>query len=128
MIRFLILIVLSGSLVSCKKEKLVDAAPSLVGTWKHYSATANWHIIEIYDNGEGKLQWYVDGKLEKFTKVRTWYMEDNTIYFGKLALNGELYEVIDFPAISGAEVIENYDTLKVGKRFMRLDDGYFVEQ
>ena len=114
--------------VSCKKEKVIDAAPSLVGNWKHYSDEGNYHIIEIYDNSEGKMQWYVDNELEKFTKVRTWYMDDNTIYFGKIALNGELYEVIDFPAVSGSEVIENFDTLKVGNRFMKLDQSYYVEQ
>jgi hypothetical protein len=115
-------------LTACKKETLLESAPSLVGNWKHYSGDGDYHIIEIFDTGDGKMQWYVDNELEKYTKVRTWYMENNTIYFGKIALNGELYEVIDFPAVSGSETIENFDTLKVGKRFIRLEEGYYTEQ
>jgi hypothetical protein len=126
--RVMILFFLSISVTACKKETLLESAPSLVGTWKHYSGDGDYHIIEIYDNGDGKMQWYVDNELEKYTKVRTWYMEGNTIYFGKIALNGELYEVIDFPAVSSSETIENFDTLKAGTRFMRLDDGYYIEQ
>jgi len=114
-------------LVACKKETVLDAAPSLIGTWKHYSSADDWHIIYIYDNGDGKLEWYVDTEIKKETTIRTWYIKDNTIYFGKVALNGELYEVIDFPANCQMQTIENFDTLKVGKQFMQLDDGYFVE-
>jgi len=113
--------------ISCKKETVLDTAPSLVGSWIHYSDIGNSHLIYIYDNGEGKMEWFVDYEKVKFTKVRTWYIKDNTIYFGKIALNGELYEVIEFPSTSSTQTIENYDTLKVGKRFMLLDEGYFVE-
>jgi len=114
-------------LVACKKEDVKDSAPSLIGTWKHYSADDAWHIIHIYENGNGRMEWFTNSKLYRETKERTWYLKDNTIYFGKLALNGELYEVIDFPTISSTESVKNFDTLKVGKRFMQLDDGYFVE-
>lgn len=113
--------------ISCKKETVLDVAPSLIGTWKHYSDEDNWHIIYIFDNGDGRMEWFVDGEKADFTKTRTWYMKDNTIYFGKVALNGELYDVIDFPSTSSSESIINFDTLKVGKRFMQLDEGYFVE-
>lgn len=113
---------------SCKKETLKDGAPSLIGTWKHYSATDAWHIIYIYENGKGKMEWFTKSKLNRDTKERTWYLKDNTIYFGKVALNGELYKVIDFPTTNSVENIENFDTLKANVRFMKLDEGYFVEQ
>jgi hypothetical protein len=125
--RYLFLISVSCLLFSCKKEKVADGAPSLIGSWKHYSATDAWHIIHIYDDSQGQMEWYTNGKLYKDTKVRTWYLKENTIYFGKMALNGELYEVIDFPSISLAESIQLFDTLKAGKRFMKTEDGYYVE-
>jgi hypothetical protein len=115
------------TLVSCKKETVLEAAPSLIGTWKHYSSADDWHIIYVYDNGDGKLEWYVDNEIKKETVSRTWYLKDNTIYFGKVALNGENYEVIDYPAICQMQIIENFDTLKLNKRFMQLDEGFFVE-
>ncbi|MBI3135629.1 MAG: hypothetical protein HYZ14_13205 [Bacteroidetes bacterium] len=112
---------------SCKKETVHTAAPSLVGTWKHYSAADAWHIIYIYADSQGKMEWYTNNELYKDSKVRTWYMKDNTIYFGKMALNGELYEVIDFPVVSPSQSIELFDTLKAGKRFIRTDKGCYVE-
>lgn len=73
------------------------------------------------------MEWYTNGKLYKDTKVRTWYLKNNTIYFGKLTLNGELYEVIDYPVVSGSQTIEFFDTLHAGKRYMKMDKGYYVE-
>lgn len=113
--------------VSCKKETVSEAAPSIIGNWKHYSENDAWHIIHIESNSEGRMEWYTNGKLYKDTKTRTWYMKNNTIYFGKLALNGELYEIIDFPVTSTSQTIELFDTLFAGKRYMKLDKGYYVE-
>lgn len=118
---------LTAIFISCKKEEVTAAAPSLVGSWKHYSAADAWHIIHIYDNSEGMMEWYTNGKLYKDTKIRTWYMKGNTIYFGKVALNGELYEVIDFPVVSGTQTIELFDTLHAGKKYLKMDTGYYVE-
>lgn len=126
--RTFVLFIIATTLLACKKETVTEAAPSLVGTWKHYSAADAWHIIYIYDNSEGKMEWYTNGKFYKDTKTRTWYMKENTIYFGKVALNGELYEIIDFPLVSPSETIQLFDTLKVGKRYMQTEDGYYVEQ
>lgn len=114
--------------IACKKETVDVAAPSLIGTWKHYSAADQWHILTIDANSEGKLEWYKEGALYKDSKVRTWYMKGNTIYFGKVALNGELYEILDFPQVSSSLSIELFDTLQAGKRYMKTDKGYFVEQ
>lgn len=125
---FVPLFIMSLLVFSCKKENVKDEAPSLIGTWKHYSAADAWHIIYIYENGNGKMEWFTNSKLNKDTKERTWYLKENTIYFGKMALNGELYEVIDFPTTQSTQTIENLDTLKANVRFMKLDEGYFVEQ
>jgi len=113
--------------LGCKKETVKDGAPSLIGTWKHYSAEDAWHIIYIYDNGEGRMEWYTNNKLHDDTKVRTWYLKNNTIHFGKVALNGELYEVTDFPTVSGSTTVELFDTLYAGKKYITLDNKYYVE-
>jgi len=125
--RILVGLLFIAMLISCKKETVADAAPSLIGTWKHYTSADECHIIYIYDNSEGKMEWYNEGQLYDDTKVRTWYLKNNTIYFGKVALNGELYEVLDFPSVSVTETVQLFDTLKAGKRFMKMDTGYYVE-
>lgn len=124
----LITVCLINLLVSCKKETVKDGAPSLIGTWKHYSSVDAWHIIYIQDDSQGRMEWYTNGKLFDDTKIRTWYLKDNTIHFGKLALNGELYEVTEFPYTAGSTTIELFDTLYSGKRIIKLDDKYYVEQ
>lgn len=122
-----LLVILSILIFSCKKETVQDAAASLIGNWKHYSAPDDWHIIHINADGTGTMEWYANGEQLEMTKSRTWYLKDNTIYFGKIAWNGELYEVLDFPSTSIAESIQLFDTLKAGKRFMKLDKGYYTE-
>jgi len=127
-IQFVSLILFFTIGLACKKEKLNDVAPSLVGVWKHYSSENDWHILHIYDNSDGKIEWFTKGKLQKDTKVRTWYMKNNTIYFGKLALNGEFYEILSFPVVSTSTSVHLFDTLYSGKRFIELKAGKYVEQ
>lgn len=122
-----LLIILAFCLSGCKKENVLDSAPSLVGHWKHFSAAEDWHIIRINEDGNGTMEWYIGGKLYRDTKARPWMMKDNTLYFGKAAFNGELYEVEEYPAKSGSESVVNFDTLKIGARFINLDGNYYVE-
>ena len=122
-----ILFIISLVAISCKKEPVLTAAHSLVGTWRHYSAAGTWHTIIISDNGEGNMEYGVDGKSSGYTETRAWYLKENTLYFGKLTLNGDLYEVIDYPVLSSSETIELFDTLHAGKKYMRLDKGIYVE-
>ncbi len=126
--RNLVLISLVSAFVfSCKKEPVLTAAPSLVGSWRHYSGAGTWHTIIISENGDGNMEYGVDGKSNGYTETRPWYMKENTLYFGKLTLNGDLYEVIDYPVLSSSETIELFDTLHAGKKYMRLDKGIYVE-
>jgi len=123
----IILSIFSILAISCKKEPVLTAAPSLVGSWRHYSATDAWHTIIISENGDGNMEYGVDGKSSGYTETRPWFMKENTLYFGKLTLNGDLYEVIDYPVLNSVETIELFDTLHAGKKYMRLDKGIYVE-
>ena len=116
-----------GILLSCNKEPILEVAPSLVGIWKHHSAVDAWHIIYIYENGKGIMQWFRNYKLYKDTKERDWWMKNNTIYFGKTAFNGELYDVETFPTLTGQTFTDNFDTIYAGKRYIVLDGNYYSE-
>ncbi len=125
--RLILILSIIVLLQSCKKEPVLDSAPSLVGSWIHYSDNDAWHIIHIESNGEGTMEWYRNDKIFKDTKTRPWYVKDNTLYFGKATFNGELYDIIEYPILNSIESIQNLDTLKSGKEYMILDDLYYIE-
>lgn len=112
---------------SCNKEPLLDASPALVGNWTHYTDAETWHTLHVNSDGNGTMEWYTNSKLNKDTKERPWLIKDNTLYFGKVSFNGELYDIDAYPQLSGSTTIENYDTLSAGERFIILDGFYYTE-
>lgn len=114
-------------LFSCKKEPIHEAAPSMIGSWKHYSAEEDWHVIHVYEDGNGAMEWYRNNKLYKDTKTRPWLMKGNTMHFGKVALNGELYDIEAYPDSASTEFIVNHDTIPALTRFVILDGFHYVE-
>ena len=114
-------------LIGCSKSTVLDEAPSLVGVWKHYTAEDAWEIIRIDQDGEGKIEWYTNNKLHKETKVKSWYVKDNTLYLGKVTFSLEPYDITEYPQTAGQEVIINFDTLKANHRYVYLNDAPYVE-
>ena len=125
--RWMILFCFSVLLLGCNKDPLLEAAPSMVGTWTHYSNVTDHHIIYINDDGSGKLEWYNDKGLYKETKERDWYIKENTLYFGKASFDGQLYRINDFPTTCTAGFANYYDSIPTGARYCKLDDVYYVE-
>ena len=120
---FLLLVI-----VSCKKEKMIDAAPSMIGTWVHYEAETAWEILIINEDGSGKIIWYTNSKVYRETNVKDWYVKDNALYLGKVTFGVKPYKIDEFPLPSSTTTIEGYDTLVQGQRYCILDDLYFVEK
>lgn len=112
---------------SCGKESLIEQTTQLQGTWKHYTSETNYHLVYIYTNGMGKLEWYNEKGLTKETKEREWKIKDNRIYFGSAAFNGELYDVTDYPSTAGSEIINGLDTIPAGGRYCLLDKSYYLD-
>ena len=116
------------SFTACGKEKVIDAAPSLIGTWTHYSATDAWETLFIEESGDGTIKWYTNGKLFKDAKTKTWYVKDNTLSFGKATFSLTPYDIDAYPEMASSMEILNFDTLQAGFRYMELDGLTFVEQ
>lgn len=114
-------------LASCNKEELVSGAPSLVGDWIHYNTEAEKEIIYIDSEGNGKVVWYVGNSLERETKVKKWYVEDNRMQLGKVTFNLRPFNIDVFPTTSSNTTIEGYDTLYQGFRYIQLNDKYYRE-
>ena len=83
--KVLFLLVVVTVLVGCSKTPVLEVSEDLVGEWRHYTGVGNSHLIIINDNGEGHMEWEVDGKISKTTKTRKWYLDDNILSFGKAA-------------------------------------------
>jgi hypothetical protein len=115
-------------LLSCGKEELSGAAPSMIGTWVHYSAVDAWEKISINSDGDGKIEWYTNGKLFRETKNKTWYVKTNRLFFGKATFNVNPYDIKEYPVLSPSTMIDGFDTLLQNRRFCVLDDKNFVEK
>lgn len=113
---------------SCGKEDVSTGAPSLIGTWIHYSASDAWEIIYINSEGNGKVEWFTNNKLHKDTKEKTWYIKDNRLTLGKSTFSLAPYDVETYPTQSSNTVIEGFDTLMSGKKYIIMDGRYYKEK
>ncbi len=112
----------------CKKTPLNEASETFWGTWTHYTNKVDAHTIYIFEDGTGYMTFTDNNKEGNPTKTRDWYLEDNELFFGKVAFNGQSYEVDKYPTVTFTEIINFNDTVPEGKRYMILDENYYVEQ
>jgi hypothetical protein len=127
MTRFLTTSFLIFVVVSCSKEDLTSAAPSLIGNWVHYRSAEEAEIIEINADGTGKVSWYDGVSLQRETKVKTWKIDGNRMSLGNVTFNLSPYDIDEYPTISSTTVIEGFDTLEQGLRYMKLDGLFYTE-
>jgi hypothetical protein len=114
--------------VGCAKTPLLEASESMVGTWIHYSSETIAHRIIIKEDGTGSMEWMTDGEVNRATKIREWYLDDNILAFGKAAFNGESYEIDKYPTFTWDEIINYYDTIQESSRYIILDAYYYAEE
>jgi hypothetical protein len=115
-------------LISCSKDKLIDEAPSLVGTWKHFYSEEAWDIITISSDGTGKVDYFTNSKLKEETKVKDWYIKDDRLYLGKVTFSLQPYTVSEYPTTASINFIEASDTVFIGERYLEFNQLIFVEK
>lgn len=115
-------------LVSCGKTPILEHTSDLAGTWKHNFSEGNSHTLIINEDGSGRIEWEENGEKSKATKLRDWYIKDEVLYFGKGAFNGEQYAIDQYPKVAWEELIHYYDTIPETKKYIILDNFYYVEQ
>lgn len=115
-------------ITACNKTPLLEASEAMVGTWVHYSGPTEAHRIIINEDGTGSMEWMLDGKVTRATKVRDWFLDDNTLSFGKAAFNGESYEIDKYPTFTWETLIKYYDTIQEASYYIILDDFYYAEE
>jgi len=126
--KYSILLFLIILFISCSKTPILESSEEMVGSWIHYSSEIKAHKIIINADGTGSIQWLENGDATKSTKIREWYLDDNTLAFGKAAFNGESYSVDKYPTFTWDEIIKYYDTIPGSSRYIILDGFYYAEQ
>lgn len=106
----------------------MEESQAMEGSWIHFSSLTEAHRIVIKADGSGAMEWLKDGKVNRGTKSRDWYLKDNTLIFGKAAFNGESYEIDEYPTVTWTELIKYYDTIPEASRYIILDGHYYVEE
>lgn len=112
-------------MLACGKEPLINNAPSLVGDWQHYQADEQWDFISIDENGIGYVQWYTNGKLFQETKIKEWFVKDNTLFLGKVTFSFKPYSIDLYPTTVNFPEIVGFDTLDVGDVKIELNQRLF---
>ena len=107
---------------------MLESTDALEGIWIHHTSEVNYNKIIINADGTGAMEWFVDNKKSRATKVRDWYLDDNFLSFGKAAFNGESYIIDKYPTFTWEELIKYYDTIPATSYYMILDDYYYVGQ
>ena len=116
------------SLLSCNKEPLLDEAPSLVGTWQHYSAEDAWEIVYIESDGTGKVEWFTNNKLHEETNTKDWKVKQNRLYFGNVTFSLKPYTIDLYPTVIGANDTIGFDTLVQGNKYIQLNQLNFIKR
>lgn len=119
--------ILACFVVSCSKETLLSESPSLIGKWRHYSATDAWENVIVNSDGTGKVEYFRKSKIFEETKVKDWYTEDNRMYLGKATFSLQPYTITSYPQLASFQEIIEFDTLKIGIRYIQLNQLNFVE-
>ena len=114
-------------LLSCNKDPLTEAAPSLIGKWRTYDNEGVGEQVEIYENGNGVIKTFDFDKENTSTKERTWYIKDNELHFGKAAFNGEFYDIDAYPQTAGSILPMGIDSILPGERYTVLDERNYKE-
>lgn len=126
-IQRILILVLLLTFLGCAKTPVLEASESVVGNWIHFSSETEAHRINISADGTGNIEWLLAGDVTRATKIREWYLDDNTLSLGKVAFNGESYEIEAYPDVAWEEMVHYYDTIPELSRYMILDGLYYVE-
>ncbi|UKN02045.1 hypothetical protein K6119_00765 [Paracrocinitomix mangrovi] len=122
-----LIIVLTLFVFSCNKESVDAEAPSLIGIWQHNISLTESEVITINQDGTGKVEWYDNNSLRDHTKVKTWYVKDNRLTLGTITFSMQPYDIDEYPKNGSSTIIEGYDTIHTGQRYIKLNATVYTE-
>lgn len=112
-------------LVSCKKKPVLEIDEKFEGNWTHYYGE-NWtETLSIQNNSRGDIDRDQDGAISRSPKYK-WLIKKNKLYHSWLTTKGH-YVIDKYPTIADTEIINNFDTIPVGRAYMILDGNYYLK-
>lgn len=126
--RNLILYILISLLIfSCKKEKISEDHPELIGNWTQQTDEELYKKLYIKDKSKGTLYECssAPGGDCADSEFRKWRIKDNQLFYG---LSNNLGEITQYPTIAASDILfGTNDTIKSGERYMALNYSYYVD-
>lgn len=112
--------------VSCKKKPANEIDEHIDGSWRHYYGE-NWYFdLTIQKNSRGELERYENGMTSGTFKFK-WLIKNNKLYHGWLCGKRDAMEINKYPTIADTIIINNFDTILDGRRYIILDGNYYVD-
>lgn len=119
----LTILALSGA---CKKKNAVGVDENFKGNWIHRKDTKHTIYLQIEADSKGYIERYENGKFNSDTQRRKWLIKKNKLYFGWLGTDDEKFSIDQYPKVATSKIIHNLDTVEIGRKYMILDGGYYV--
>ncbi len=118
---FLVLLVI----LSCKKKPIVEINKDFEGSWRHYYGKNSYADFYIGANSRGDIESYEEGMTARSMKFK-WLIKKDKLYHGWLATKDH-YKIDKYPTVAETLIIDNYDTIPIGRIYMILDGDYYIK-
>ncbi len=110
---------------ACQKEPAIELDSNFIGNWKHNRDANKTIILQIEEDSKGYIEYFENGSFKSDTQRRKWLIKKNKLYFGWLAAKDEKFSIDQYPNVASNLIINNYDTIFSGEKYLILDGNYF---
>jgi hypothetical protein len=123
---YLILCLISLLFSSCKKEPILTIDENFKGSWRHYTNEESYTEFFIQNDSKGDIVYYQPNGKESGKSKGKWLIKRDKLYHGWLATKHLVYVIDKYPTIAETEIINNFDSIPIGKEYIILDGEYYI--
>lgn len=123
---FLLSIVAIG-FSSCNKNTVARTKPAMTGKWKHNDSKKKKTHIVIGGDSRGWIEIHYDKSVANEITTKKWFIHNGELRFGRTPERDEIFTINVEPLTASSTIINKFDTVKPGQRYMILNKSIFVE-
>jgi len=97
----------------------------MIGDWYHHTGIGLYYSISIFKNGRGYIYEKNANNDGLDTQGRVWLIKDDKLIFSRF--KREQFSIDSYPSVATTIMIDNFDTIQVGRTYMILDGHYFIK-
>ena len=109
----------------CKKEKVADVHPEMVGYWTHFTSEISSKSLDIPNKGVGSIYYYHKGNPTE-DNTAPWFIKKDKLLFGRVS--PEEFTINTYPTTAVGAFISGYDTVSIGEKYMMLSGEVYQGQ